>query len=199
MNLQKKTCLIFDKNTEETFDGTDGCTVEHHRNVLLVVLADIFSTEALRQVEVHLDRTALPVTSEAILEREFEYRAEEGAFARVQHVVKTCKLCGFGESGFRLVPDFIGTHALCRAGRELHLHIVKSEVVVDFLDQVAEVSDFACLSYGRSPLVRVGLYFRGCRRRFARRPPPKTESCYAGLRPKGSLSLTQILQRTPNF
>ena len=39
--------------------------------------------------------------------------------------------------------------------------------------------------------VRVGLYFRGCRRRFARRPPPKTESCYAGLRPKGSLSLTQ--------
>lgn len=37
--------------------------------------------------------------------------------------------------------------------------------------------------------VRVGLYFRGSRQRFARRPPPKTApQC----RPKGSLSLTRM-------
>ena len=38
------------------------------------------------------------------------------------------------------------------------------------------------------PLAWVGLYFRGSRHRFARRPPPKTApQC----RPKGSLSLTR--------
>ena len=37
----------------------------------------------------------------------------------------------------------------------------------------------------------VGLYFRGSCRRFARRPPPKTKPRFAGLVPKGSLSLTQ--------
>ena len=39
----------------------------------------------------------------------------------------------------------------------------------------------------------VGLYFRGYRRRFARRHPPKTKPCYASLVPKGSLSLTRML------
>ena len=67
---------VFDEDAEETFDGTDSRTVEHHRNVFLVVLADIFRTEALRQVEVHLDRTALPITSEAVLQREFEIDAD---------------------------------------------------------------------------------------------------------------------------
>ena len=67
---------FFDKNTEEAFDGTHGGAVQHHRNVLLVVLTDIFGTQTLRQVEVHLDRTALPVTTEAVLQREFEVDAD---------------------------------------------------------------------------------------------------------------------------
>ena len=67
---------VFDKNTEEAFDGTHGGTVKHHRNVLLVVLTDIFGTKTLRQVEVHLDGTALPVTTEGVLQREFEVDAD---------------------------------------------------------------------------------------------------------------------------
>jgi len=39
---------------------------------------------------------------------------------------------------------------------------------------------------------RVGLYFRGCRRRFARCQPPKTKPRCASLGPKGSLSLTRM-------
>ena len=79
-----QTCLtatldlssVFDKNTEEAFDGTHGRTVKHHRDVLLVVLADIFSSQTLRQVDVHLNRTTLPVTTEAVLQREFEVDAD---------------------------------------------------------------------------------------------------------------------------
>ena len=135
---------FFDKDTEEAFDGTDGCTVQHHRNVLLVVLADIFGTETLRQVEVHLDGTALPVTTEAVLQRKFELRTIECAFTRVQNVVEASELRSFGEGGFSLVPNFVGTHALFGAGGELHDDIVETEVVVDFLDEGAEVSHFAC-------------------------------------------------------
>ena len=122
---------VFDQNAEEAFDGTHGGTVQHHWNVLLVVLTHIFSTKALRQVEVHLDGTALPITAEGILQGEFKLRAVEGAFARVQDVVEASKLGGFFESGFSLVPDFVGTHAAFRTGRELYHDIVETEVVVD--------------------------------------------------------------------
>ena len=40
------------------------------------------------------------------------FRAIEGAFARIQNVVKASELRGFGEGGFSLVPNFVGTHAL---------------------------------------------------------------------------------------
>ncbi len=40
------------------------------------------------------------------------FRAVEGTFARVQDVVEAGELRCFGEGGFRLVPDFVGTHAL---------------------------------------------------------------------------------------
>ena len=40
------------------------------------------------------------------------FRAIEGTFARVQNVVEASKLGGFGEGGFSLVPNFVGTHAL---------------------------------------------------------------------------------------
>lgn len=40
------------------------------------------------------------------------FRAIEGAFTRVQNVVEAGELRRFGEGGFRLVPDFVGTHAL---------------------------------------------------------------------------------------
>ena len=32
---------VFDQNAEETFDGTDRCAVEHHRDVLLTPLASM--------------------------------------------------------------------------------------------------------------------------------------------------------------
>ena len=111
--------------------------------MLLVILADIFRAETLRQVEIHLDRSALPIAPEGILQREFELRTVKRAFARIQHIIQPGELCRFGESRFGLVPDFIASHALCRTGRELHLHIVESEIVIDFLYQVTEVRDFA--------------------------------------------------------
>ena len=40
------------------------------------------------------------------------FRAVEGTFTRIQNVVEASKLRGFGEGGFSLVPDFVGTHAL---------------------------------------------------------------------------------------
>ena len=133
---------VFDKDAEEAFDGTHGCAVQHNGDVLLVVLTDIFCTEALGQVEVHLDGTALPITAEGVLQGEFKLRAVEGAFARVQDVVEACKLGGFFESGFSLVPKFVGAYAAFRTGGELHNDGVETEVVVDFLDESAEVSHF---------------------------------------------------------
>ena len=67
---------VFNQNAEEAFDGTDSCAVKHNRDVLLVVLTHIFSTKALRQVEVHLDGTALPITAEGVLQGEFKVDAD---------------------------------------------------------------------------------------------------------------------------
>ena len=59
-------------------------------------------------------------------------------------------------------------------------NVLVAEAVLLGLDEIP---------FGRSPLAWVGLYFRGARRRFACHPPPKTKPRYAGLVPKGSLSL----------
>ena len=67
---------VFDEDAQEAFGGTHGCAVKHNRDVLLVVLTHIFSTKALRQVEVNLDSTALPITAEGILQGEFKLDAD---------------------------------------------------------------------------------------------------------------------------
>ena len=67
---------FFDEDAQEAFDGTHGCAVQHNGDVLLVVLTHIFSTKALRQVEVHLDGTALPITAEGVLQGEFKVDAD---------------------------------------------------------------------------------------------------------------------------
>ena len=150
------------------------------------------------------------------------FRAIEGAFARIQNVVEASELRRFGEGGFSLVPDFVGTHALFRAGGELHHDIVETEVVVDLtslasaaatrLCQNSEAQAFcrdtrlARFSFTRAQksapshigllgvpthICVVGLYFMGCPAHSVPAQPHKTAP---QRRPKGSLSLTQMLR-----
>ncbi|CAM5432668.1 hypothetical protein SSTU70S_02731 [Stutzerimonas stutzeri] len=46
--------------------------MQHHRMLAVIVLTDVFSTQTNRQIEVQLQRTALPDPAEAIFQREFD-------------------------------------------------------------------------------------------------------------------------------
>ena len=54
--------------------------MNHHRRVLLAVVADVERAEAARQGQVDLQRAALPVTPDCVGQDEFQFRAVEGAF-----------------------------------------------------------------------------------------------------------------------
>ena len=63
---------VLDEHSHETFHGAEGCTVNHHGTVLLVVLARVFQLEALRELIIHLDGSQLPATADGIFHHEVQ-------------------------------------------------------------------------------------------------------------------------------
>ncbi|MNC40745.1 hypothetical protein D3C75_894740 [compost metagenome] len=78
------TLVVLDEDPDETLEGTEHGTVQHHRVLAAIILTDVLGPEADRQIEVELQGTALPDSPQAILQRELDLRAVEGALARLQ-------------------------------------------------------------------------------------------------------------------
>ncbi|MOA19847.1 hypothetical protein D3C78_1402540 [compost metagenome] len=129
---------MLDEDTDETLEGTEHCTVQHHRVLATVVLADILGTEANRQVEVELQGTALPDSPQAILQRELDLRTVEGTFARLQLPRQTGVVQRGLQRSLGAIPQVVGADALLRAGRQLELDILETEVGVDVQGQLDE-------------------------------------------------------------
>ena len=71
------TTGVLDEYGTETLQRTEGCAVNHHRGLLLVVLIGILQLEALRQVVVYLDSSQLPAATDSVLDHEVELRTIE--------------------------------------------------------------------------------------------------------------------------
>ena len=111
---------------------------------------------------------------------EFEQRFEE-------HGLLDEVLVDLGAVEFREVDEEVPALAFLDLDGFLRHHV---DGLLGFVGLV--LTDISYLGVPRLGCPRrVGLYFRGGRRRYARRQHPKTKPRYAGLVPKGSLSLTQ--------
>ena len=75
---------MLEEDGEEALDRSEQGPVDHDRTVPGVVLADVLHLEALRHLEVDLDRGDLPGPPDGVADLHGDLRAVEGAAARVR-------------------------------------------------------------------------------------------------------------------
>jgi hypothetical protein len=83
---RESTGIMLDQYAHEAFHRAEQRPVDHVWPVFLAVLADVSQVEALRQVEIKLDRAQLPFAPERIPELEVDLRPVEGRFALIDLV-----------------------------------------------------------------------------------------------------------------
>ena len=94
---------------------------------VLAVLADVGQVEALRLLEVALDRAELPGAADRVLDAEVDLRAVEGAVAR-RHDVRAPRLLERrGERRLAAVPLLVGADPLLGAQAERDLDVREPE------------------------------------------------------------------------
>ena len=119
--------------------------VDHHRRLLPAVGVDVEDAEPLRQVEIHLDRPALPVAADGVAQHVLELRAVEGALAGIDAGLDLAAgplrdlLQDLRHHPFGVVPQGIGADPLVRPRGELHQHLVEAEVAVDRQDEIVHL------------------------------------------------------------
>ena len=81
---------MLDQDTDETLDGTEYHAVDHDRTMLLAVCSDVLQFKTLRQLEVKLNGTALPGSSQMqSYQMEVDLRTVECAVALVYYIRQT--------------------------------------------------------------------------------------------------------------
>ena len=77
---------VLDQDGDEALDAAEDRAVNHHRPVLGVVGADVLQIEALRVVVIELNRRALPLAANGVLDVAVDFRAVERAVAGIDRV-----------------------------------------------------------------------------------------------------------------
>jgi hypothetical protein len=137
---------MLDQDADKALIGAEDRAVEHHRAVLVAILADIGGVEPLGQHPIRLDRADLPGAADRVGQVPLELGRIEGAFARqlfpaIFRRVEARRRDRIAQLGFRHVPHFLGAEALFGAQRELD-RISEAEVLVDPVGERAEGADF---------------------------------------------------------
>ena len=112
--------------------------MQHHRPVFFAIGTDVEGIKAFRQVEVGLQRSALPFTPDCITQHIVELRTVKRPVARLILEALPGRLTGFAQGLFSLVPDFIRTDPFFRAVGKADQHLIEPEVLVDRQDQVVD-------------------------------------------------------------
>src|SRR4029078_10371591 len=78
---RKVSAAVLEVHAEEALDRSEDRAMEHHRAVVLAVLAGVGELEALRQVRIVLDGAELPAALQRVVDVELHFRSVERAFA----------------------------------------------------------------------------------------------------------------------
>src|SRR5262245_57405082 len=81
---RKRAGVVLDEHPDEALERAQDRAVHHDRALGLPVAVDVLEPEAVRLLEVDLDRRVLPPAPERVLDVHVDLRPVEGAVARVQ-------------------------------------------------------------------------------------------------------------------
>src|SRR5688572_6897080 len=105
---------MLDERPYETLERAVDRTVDHHRHMRLVIGAGVHKLEPLRELEVELDRRALPHTSNRVPERDVDLGPVECAAASCHRIRDSFSLQRTLEDRFSPVPRRIISKLLMR-------------------------------------------------------------------------------------
>ena len=125
---------MLDQDSDKSLDRSKCYTVDHDRTVFLTICSCVFQFESLRQLEVKLDGTALPRSSDGVFQMEVDLRAIECAVAFVDYIVKAKIIECAAETFGCYLPVLIASHAVFRTGGQLYV-IFESEQLIYLIDQ----------------------------------------------------------------
>ena len=126
---RERAGVVLDEDGEEPLDRAEQRAVDHDRPVPLVVGADVLDVEALRHLEVELDRRHLPRAADRVARLHRDLRAVERAAALVHHEVEVLARRRDAQRLGRLVPLLVGADRLALGlGRQLEVEVVEAVV-----------------------------------------------------------------------
>ena len=131
---------MLNQDTDETLNRTKYNTMDHDRTMLLSISSDIFAVKSHWQLEVKLDRTTLPCSSNRIFQMEINLRTIECSVSfiyrigQTQIIQSTLKCCS------RHIPIFVTSHGILRPCGKFYM-IFKSKQLVYFIDQLCNAFD----------------------------------------------------------
>ena len=134
------TCKVLDQDTDETLNRTVNNTVDHNRTMFLSVCSCVFQFESLRQLEVKLDGTALPRSSDGVFQMEVDLRSVECSVSFIYYI-RQSQIIQCTSQCFRShLPVFVTSHGIFRTGGQFYM-IFKSKQTVNFIDQSCNAFD----------------------------------------------------------
>ncbi len=150
--------VVLGEDGEEALDGPEQRAVDHDRPVALVVGADVLQLEALRELEVELDRRHLPGAADGVARLHRDLGAVERTAALVHHQVELRVDRDGAERLDRLVPLVVGADRLAlRLGRQLEVEVVEAVVAQDAEHELERAGQLGDDLLARAEDVRVVL------------------------------------------
>ena len=125
---------MLDQNADKALDRAEYHAVNHDWAVLLSVRSHILQLKPLGQLEVQLNRSALPGTSDAVHQMEVNLRAVEGSVSLVDDIGKTQLVQSSLKGRGRHLPVLVASHGILGTGGQLHM-VLEAEQGIGIIDQ----------------------------------------------------------------
>jgi len=84
--------VVLDQDADEALHRAENRAMQHHRRFAAIVLIDKLRIQTHRQVEIQLDRAALPQAAEAVFQRELDLWSVECTLAGLNVISQTVLL-----------------------------------------------------------------------------------------------------------
>ena len=147
---------VLNQNTDEALDGAKAHAMQHDGALLGAVGVHVLQIKVERHLEVELDGTALPGTTERVLQVEVDLGAVESAVALIDLVVHVQLLKSGTQALLGASPVLVRTHGVLRAGGKLDV-ILKAKLLVHGVDEVDNAHDLVGQLVGTNKQVGVVL------------------------------------------
>ena len=138
---RERTCKMLGNNTDKSFDTAEYNSVYHNGTVLFTVCAGVLKLKSFGKLEVKLNSTALPGSSDTVTEMEVQFRTVECAVTFVKYII----LAHIGNSSFKrffcVFPYGFVTHMVFGHGGKLYL-VGKTEEGIYLIKERNNVFDF---------------------------------------------------------